>query len=199
MKQRLVLPLLAAALGLATLGAPHARAQADLSFSGGLGAPLTLTLSTPVTYAITASNGSYPAPYFVFQGLGNVFSNGPSASGTITYTLDRGAAQTLNRLESGASVGSLTTTDVYVHGSAAALAVGDTVVLSAGTLTTTSDYAGAPPADGSYKTFVINFAGNKLDAVDGVAGVVPEPGTWAGGALLLGAAGLALRRRATRA
>ena len=35
----------AAALGLVILGAARARAQANLTFSGGPGAPLTLTLS----------------------------------------------------------------------------------------------------------------------------------------------------------
>ena len=76
--------------------------------------------------------------------------------------------------------------------------MGNTVVLQAGTLTTISNFAGAPPAGGSFPTFIADNKGNKLDPVNGVAGV-PEPSTWA--LLGLGVAGLGVvtLRRSRRA
>ena len=98
---RLRLLTLAAALSLVTLGASHARAQAMLAFSGGSGAPLTLTLNAPVTYFITTASGSGGAPFFDFQGVGDVFGSSPYVSGTVTFTINGGAAHTFSYLASG--------------------------------------------------------------------------------------------------
>ncbi len=163
------------------LGAAHARAQANLTFSGGLGKPLVLTLNAPVTYAVTTAGAKGSAPSFDFQGVGN-FGDAGSVNGNITYTIDGGSAQAIGLLRSGFSGGSLATTDAYIFGLLGGVAVGDLVVLNAGTLTTPGNFAGVPPASGSFQTFLIDGNGNKLDAVNGVS-VVPEPSTWA---LLLG-------------
>lgn len=194
---KFVLSLLAAALALATLGVSHACAQANLTFSGGLGAPLTLTLNSPVTYTITVSNNH--APIFLFQGVGNAFNNSsPAVSGTITFTIDGGAAQTFTTMNSGNVNGSRAANDVYTYGALPGVAVGDTVVLNTGTLTTTANFAGAPPASGSYQTFITNPAGSQLDAVNGVS-AAPEPSTWAFVAAGMGLLGVTLhRRRAVR-
>ena len=87
--------------------------------------------------------------------------------------------------------------DTYIYGDAEPVAVGNTVVLSAGTLTTDDNFAGAPPSGGSFQTFVVDNSANRLDAVDGVS-VAPEPGTWALLGLGAGLLGLTLRRRAAR-
>ena len=198
MKTRLVLTLAAAVLGLATLGASDARAQGMLTFSGGNGAPLTLTLNAPVTYVITTAADAYNGPSFNFQGVGNVFhlSNvGTAASGTIAFTINGRAAQTVNTLNSGYGYGDLTAADAYIYGAMPGVAVGDTVVLQAGTLTTSGNFAGAPPASGSYPTFIFDGYGDRLDVVNGVAGPVPEPSTWALLAVGTAAFTLALRQR----
>ena len=195
---RRVLAAAVTALGLATLGASHARAQASLTFSGGNGAPLVLRLNAPVTYAVTTAEASGTAPSFVFQSVGNVFGSVPTVSGMLTFTINGGAAQTLTSLLSGTSGGGGATVpaDVFLYGSEPGVAVGNTVVLNAGTLTTTSNFAGAPPASGSYQTFLSDGNDDKLDAVNGVS-AVPEPSTWA--LLGMSVAGLGvvtLRRRA---
>jgi hypothetical protein len=181
--------LLAAAPG-------RAHAQADLTFSGGQGMPLVLTLNAPVTYLVTTAAASGHAPFFDLQGLGNLFAN-PAVGITITFTINTGVAQMLYNINSGPMFGSVASTDAYLYGTFPGVAVGDTVVLSAGTLTTSGNFAAAAPANGSYPTFLFDDNGIKLDAADGVSGgtAAPEPSTWA---LLLSSAGLLglmLRRR----
>ena len=191
MKKRLVLTLAAAGLAAAS----SARAQALLAFSGGNGTPLTLTLNAPISYTVTRAGATLNAPYFDFQGVGNVFSSRYNLGGTITFTINAGAAQGFGTLASGFSAGSEAATDAYLYGSMPGVAVGNTVTLNAGTLTTTGNFAGAPPAGGSFQTFLFDGNGNKLDAVNGVAGPVPEPSTWALLGVGAGALGFDLRRR----
>ena len=200
--KKLTLTLLAAILGLATLGTSHACAQAQLTFSGGLGTPLTLTLNAPVVYAITRVGVASSSPFFIFQGVGNVFNTYfPNVTSTLTFTINGGSAQTIDSAGSGFATGSIASTDAIVYGTQPGLAVGDTVVLGAGTLTTVGNYAGAPPAGGSFQTFITDGPGNKLDAVNGVS-AVPEPSAWTllgTGTLGLGMLTLRQRRRAATA
>jgi hypothetical protein len=58
----------ATCLGIATLATlpQRASAQANLTFSGGSGSPITLTLTSPVSYTMTATSTPGLAPWFVF-------------------------------------------------------------------------------------------------------------------------------------
>ena len=170
---------LLAAVSLAVFAiVPHVHAQADLTFSGGNGAPLELTLDAPVTYLVT--NTPAPAsssPGFDLQGVGEIVDNDAQGlTGTITFTINGGPAQTISEFNSGINGGSLALTDVYLFGETPGVAVGDVVALDAGTLTTTEDFANLPPASGSFQTFIFDSGLNRLDAVDGIS--VPEPSTW---------------------
>ena len=183
-----------------TAGASSARAQANLTFSGGNGTPLTLTLGEPVSYVVTADPADAQEE-IVFQGLGNFSSSqydvSYGLSGTLDFSIDGGASYPLQELVSNNGVGAIQATDAYVYNySNPAITVGDVVVLGAGTLTTSTPFADAPPADGSFGTFIAGGAGDDV-STPGVA--VPEPSSWALLGVGAGWLGLTLRRRAVRA
>jgi hypothetical protein len=182
---------------LLAICASSARAQANFTFSGGNGAPLTITLNSPVLYTITTASSSN-APLFDFQSVGNIFHGSPvSLAGSIAFSINGGAAQMLNTLNSGAFTGIIRQADFLAYGPLPGVSVGNVVTLTAGSLTTTSNVAAAPPANGSYQTFITDGNGSTLEAVNGIA--VPEPSSLAlatlGGAGLL----LMLARRLRRA
>ncbi len=181
------------ALSVLVLSGPAAHAQANLSFTGGSGSPLTLTLAAPVNYTVTTTASR--APLFVFQSVGDLFGGNSSfVTGALTYRINGGAAQTITTIGSGASSGSVTPNDIYIFGSFPGVSVGQIVTLASGSLTTTSNVAVPAPANGSFTTFLAEGAGGaRISSINGPAGGVaaPEPGSIAlaltgSGPLLLG-------------
>ncbi len=175
------------------LGGLSTCAAVQVSFTGGNGTPLSMTLGSPANYSVTTTAAN--APFFVFDGLGDSFvPAGITVSGTITYSINGGAAQTINRLGSGRAANDVTADDAYLFSAALpGVTAGTTIRLLSGTLTTTANFTGAPPAGGNFPSFIAAQNGNQ---VSGLATAVPEPGT---AALVLvaggGAAWVAFRRR----
>jgi hypothetical protein len=176
--------LLLLLLSLASAAAPFAHAQASLSFSGGNGTPLVLTLNAPLVYTInTTPTGS--GPFFVFKNVGNALGSQQGASGTISYAINAGTLKAITAENSGQSVGSIGASDLFIFGTASTLTLGDTVTLTAGTLTTNSNVLGPPPAGGNFATFISDANGVQISTA---GATVPEPTTWAlltGGLLTL--------------
>ena len=171
-----------------------AQAQADLSFSGGSGAPLSVTLLQPVTYTITTDDPTGAGPVFLFQGIGNPLMGTPTGvSGNMTYEIDGGPPLTLTEASTGFSGGDVNTTDLVTEGNVPGTYTNDVVTLYPGTLTTTTGIAAPAPSDGMYNTFVINGTISARVSQNGM--MVPEPSAWMLAACGLAALGWTLRRR----
>jgi hypothetical protein len=159
-----------------------------LTFSGGSGAPLTITLPQPVTYTVTSGPGS---ALFDFKAAGNVFGASVNVSGTMTYSVNGGAPITINVANTGTSAGSIAANDLLLfHNPAPGVNVGDTIVLSAGSVTTAINIPAAAPINGSYSAILVNSNGDQIGT-----GVVPEPASIS--MLALGGLALLARRRHT--
>nr|WP_309695327.1 PEP-CTERM sorting domain-containing protein [Armatimonas sp.] len=182
-----------ALLTLATLP-QRASAQANLTFSGGSGTPLTMTLTAPVSYTMTASAAFNTAPVFVFKGVGNVVP-GNGVTGTMRYSINGGTLQTLTNIQSGVTSGALVANDVYTFGFFPGVTIGDTLLLAAGVLTTNTNVAAAAPANGAFNSFIISTSAVQISTLgsSGGGGVAPEPGTLA--LLALGVIGGIVARR----
>ena len=154
-----ILPKLFGVALIAALSfAPRANAV-SVTFSGGSGTPLSFTLTDPITYLITASAAT--APFFIFQNTGNFGSD--FVTGNITYTINAGSPQSISQLISGASAGAVTPNDAFLRSATfPGVSIGDTVILSAGTVTTNSAVAAAAPPSGMYNTFISDGAGNPI-------------------------------------
>jgi hypothetical protein len=159
---KLTLRFLSATLLVLATYIPAVQAQANLTFSGGNGTPLTITLQQSVTYTIiTAQCEPVYSPYFFFKSTGNYFPVGEHVSGTITYFINGGTARQIIGAGSGTSGFATSPNDTYLFGSLPGAPIGSTVVLSAGTLTTRNNFNGVPPINGSFTTFMTNNLGFK--------------------------------------
>ncbi len=178
MKQKLQF-IIAFIIGL-VIYIPAVQAQSNLTFSGGNGAPLTITLLNSVTYTINntaCTTTGLPAtvgPGFVFDEAGNPFGNNfqpIAATSTIRFSIGNGAPQAITMANSGRPGNDRTERDIYVFGSTQSLSNGSTIVLSPGTITTSNAYTGTLPANGSFSTFITNNFGTRCSS----NGVSPAP------------------------
>ena len=182
-----------ALFGAAAAPSSSALAQANLSFSGGSGAPLTLTLSGDVSYTITGTVAPGNGPIIAFDGVGDFTANSfLSVAGDLTFSVNGGGPLTLDTLRSGFQGGSITADDAYLFSlsSLPGLAIGDVVVLSSGFLTTTANFSNPAPAGGNFGSYLTDGNGNSV-----AVAAVPEPSTWALALGGLGVLGLVQGRR----
>jgi len=176
------------AVGLCLAAAPAARGAVvvPVNFSGGSGAPLTITLPLSITYVVT----SVPAGgiLFDFKSVGNLFGGTVNVSGAMTYTTNGGAPNTITAATTATTAAAIAPTDLLLyHNPATSAAQNDTIVLS-GSVTTTNNFAGAPPASGLYTATLVDQSGSQVGI-----GVIPEPGSIT--LLAAGAITLLTRRR----
>lgn len=189
---------LVVALALSTAPVVSAAAQVNLVVGGGAGTPLSITVSTPVTYTITkVPTSNY---YFAFKSFGDVFSASfPSPSGSIGFQINGGATTYfLDRFNSGVAGGDVVGSDLYVFTDMGVpgLAVGDVITLNTGTLATIGPVFANAPASGSFESFIFNEIGDRISS--NAVSTVPEPASLAlMGAGFVGLAGAA-RRKAAR-
>ncbi|MEI7954832.1 MAG: hypothetical protein WCJ66_06665 [Verrucomicrobiota bacterium] len=164
------------------------QAAVALTWSGGNGAQLSLTLSDPVVFVVETAATQEA---FDLVGAGNLGLGFSSATG-LSYSVNGGSNRFINTISSsGASGGAISDNDTYFFGDFTSLVLGDVVTLNAGTLTTALSFAGAPPLNSSVEMFLFDSNGTNL----GGGTAVPEAST----ALLDGLGLLGLLRRRRRA
>ena len=168
------------------------QAAIAISWSGGSGTPLSLTLTEPVEFLMTANPNNYQL-YFVIQGAGDVFGSSGmlytnalwSGIGlTVSGGASAGGGDYIVYWSSGDSYGTVSPNDVQLMAYRWAN-TGNIMTLNAGTLTGLDNFAGPAPANGAYNMFLADNWGNL------VGEVVPEPSA----ALLSGLGMLTLLRR----
>ena len=169
-RMKLNLRFLIATVFVLAIYIPVAHAQANLTFEGGNGSPLTITLQQSVTYTINNSNCSAGGPVFIFDEAGNPFLGAfLPVTGTMTFFINGGTAQPITAAASGVTTpNNISPNDIFVFGAQSGATNGNMIVLNAGTVMTTSNAAGPKPENGSYATFITD--GNGFQCSDnGVA------------------------------
>ena len=200
MKHRLF--LLGALATLAAASAGRASILTTGNFQTGTPTP-TLSLSTPVTLAITASDnvsGLVFDEWVTNDGTQNTAFTSPRPQ-TLSYQIDGGAVQTVgvgylvDNLAG--TVGDVTANDGYlVLNGFLFVTAGQTLTFLPGSLTFGSGGAAfnPPPVVFNGNAYVDNMTGNALSGPASV-NVAPEPSAWALLGVGVGALGLSLRRR----
>ena len=150
--------------------ASFAQAQmVDLSFSGGSGTPLSITLNAPLTFTVTEIPET-DGPMIVFENLIN-YNNLTHILGSITFTINGGSPVLPYWFRTGVAFNDVATNDFTFFNPQSPLAVGDVVVVSAGTWTTDGNFAGTAPVSGSYSVFIADGNGNQISTI-------PEPSAY---------------------
>jgi hypothetical protein len=122
------------------------------------------------------------APFFILQNVGsNIFpTSAPLLTGDITFTINGGSPISIGVItqivDLGFPIGVLTVNDLLFWAPQGAntvnaipgVSIGDTIVLSAGTLTTTSDVVAPAPPSGVFNTFITDGNGNLISAPSNV-------------------------------
>ncbi len=145
----------------------------QVNFSGGSGTPLTITLPQAVSSTVV-TGPSQAQVTFLFQGTGPIFSGTVGAGGSLSYTQNAGSPFSISNA-SQINSPPFTLNDLALFASTfpPLINVNDVFLLSAGSVTTTTNIAAAAPASGLYSTILTDGAGHKMG--DGTA--VPEPAT----------------------
>jgi len=161
--------VLSALVTFALVSASHA-GNVQVNFSGGSGTPLTITLPQAVSFTVTNDTAGSVAD-FVFQGVGNFIGGSAGVSGTLSYTTNGGGLLAIDRAGT-FPLGIVTGNDMSLFkNSSPGVNLGDVLVLSSGSVTTSVNISAAAPPSGLYSAIFVDINGTQL----GVGTAVPAP------------------------
>lgn len=146
------------------------RAQ-NLTFSGGNGMPLTITLLGPVYYTLTSSG--YHNIGLLVDGF--ALDNGYTGGGSLSISNNAASPVFFYYSGPGTRLGLPANSSFFSTPVAQTFSAGDTVVLNPGTFTTTYDYPDAPPMNGTYASHLIAEFGD-YPTISDKGTSVPETG-----------------------
>jgi hypothetical protein len=142
----------------------------QVNFSGGSGSPLTITLPQAVSFTVTNDTAGSVAD-FVFLGVGNFIGGSAGVSGTLSYTTNGGGLLAIDRAGT-FPLGVVTANDMSLFkNSSPGVNLGDVLVLSSGSVTTSANISAAAPPSGLYSAIFVDINGTQL----GVGTAVPAP------------------------
>lgn len=178
--------------------AASANGQVYLSFSGGSGSPISMTLAAPIHYTINVAPET-SAPLFLFQDVGSMFywpgGGEVLLTGNLRYSVNGVGDYPMTNISSGVVGGAVGFLDAFLGGGpveGTSVAPGDVITLSSGTITTNHSFAAAVPESRFYQTYLVDGFANRVSDY-----TIPEPSTYAlfVGLTCISFAGLARRRR----
>ena len=183
---KLRLQILFAAIIVPAFYVQVAHAQANLTFSGGNGTPLSITLQQTISYTLTSACRN-PVPVLKATNMPFSFT---VVSGTMTFSINGGTPRNFTVASSNTNFGDVTSNDIFLNypngGGDPTLPIGATFVINAGTLTTTANVAAPPAAGGSFTTFLV--CGNTTGLRTSNDGTVPTASSvFVGGRVLTNA------------
>lgn len=177
-------------------GLASTQAAVAVSWSGGNGAPLSVTFAEPVEFLVV-DTPTGRNPTFVMAGVGDLFGEDLTLTTGLTFSVNGGSDFDITGWRSGSIWTPLVSDYMWFWGSLPGVTLGDVVTLNAGTLTGGAryelsgrvSYEGAPPANGSIEMFIMDENGRRLgDAVS-----IPEVSS--ASLVGLGMLGMLRRRR----
>jgi hypothetical protein len=143
----------------------------QVNISGGGGAPLTITLPQAVSFTVTNDTAASNVA-FVFQGVGNFVAGSAGVTGSLSYTTNGGSPLAITQAGT-FNLGVVTAVDLTLFQTASpGVNLGDVLLLSSGSVSTTANITAAAPPSGLYSAFFVDVNGTQL----GVGVGVPPPG-----------------------
>jgi hypothetical protein len=149
------------ALAALALAASSRAGNVQVNFSGGSGAPLAVTLPHAVSFTVTGGAGANNVA-FIFQSPGNFLGGIAIAAGSVSYAANGGSPLSIDRVGS-IAFGVATPDDLLLFRMASpAVALGDVLLLSSGSVATIPNITAPAPPSGLYSAIIVDAGGAQI-------------------------------------
>jgi len=151
----------------------NTKGAVTVQFTGGNGAPLSVTIPQPISFIVTEAFSFYTFG-FVIEGVQELVST--HATGRLKFSINGGPGSYLYLIGSGFSLGEISPDDVSLWAySGPSMQVGDVVTLGPGTITGLDSTLILPPSRTSFEVFMVGEGLSGPRRISENAIQVPEP------------------------